>query len=64
MPDGDSAIIRCFSFRKSALQNKSIHEKIDGIRIARVERNRRGEIVFRFWPLTAPALDVTGKRKK
>ena len=61
---GDRTVICCFSFGKAALQNVSVDKKIYGIRIARIERNCRGEIAFRFRPLTAPAFDVTGKRKK
>ena len=64
MPDGNRTIICGFCLGKAALQNVSVDEKIYGIRIARIERNRCGEIAFRFRPLTTPTFDVTGQRKK
>ena len=51
-------------FRKSALERVRVAQKIVGIRISRIERERGGEISFGDGKMVAASIDVAGENEE
>ena len=61
---GKHVLINVDRFRKAALENIGVGQKIVSIRISRIEREGGGEVALGFVKMVASAIDVAGENKK
>ena len=57
-------VINVHRFRKPPFEHVSVGEKVVSIRVTRIDRERGGEVAFRFGKMVATPIDVARENKE